>query len=48
MVRILADNDLKAGLISKGFVQATKFTWKAMARHVLEIYSEIGAESKLT
>jgi glycosyltransferase involved in cell wall biosynthesis len=48
MVRILADKDLKAGLISKGFVQAKKFTWKAMARHVLEIYREIGAENKLT
>jgi len=48
MVRIITDKELKAGLISKGFVQATKFTWKAMARHVLEIYREIGAENKLT
>ncbi|MEI6059087.1 MAG: glycosyltransferase family 1 protein [Bacteroidota bacterium] len=48
MVRIIADKDLKASLISKGFVQATKFTWKAMARQVLEIYREIGAANKLT
>ncbi len=48
MVRVITDKDLKAGLISKGFIQATKFTWKAMARHVLEIYREIGAENKLT
>jgi len=42
MIRILEDKNLKSGLISKGFVQAAKFSWKAMARNVLEIYREIG------
>jgi glycosyltransferase involved in cell wall biosynthesis len=48
MIRIIADKDLKANMITKGFAQAMKFSWKAMARHVLEIYREIGAENKLT
>ncbi len=43
MIRLTADSDFKAALISKGFVQAAKFSWKAMARHVLGIYREIGA-----
>jgi glycosyltransferase involved in cell wall biosynthesis len=46
MIRIIGDKDLNAGLISKGFVQAAKFTWQAMARHVQDIYREIGAENK--
>jgi len=35
-------------MVSKGFVQAAKFSWKAMAQHVLEIYREIGAANKLS
>lgn len=46
MVRIMADKKLKAEMISKGFVQAAKFSWKAMAQHVLEIYREMNTEIK--
>ena len=38
MINIQMDNELKADLIKKGLVQAAKFSWKAMAEHVLEIY----------
>jgi len=48
MIRIIADKDLKTNLIHNGFIQAAKFSWKAMARNVLEIYREIGAEYKLS
>jgi glycosyltransferase involved in cell wall biosynthesis len=48
MIRVVADKDLKADMLSKGFVQAAKFSWKAMAQHVLEIYREIGAANKLS
>ena len=48
MIRVVADKDLKADMVSKGFVQAAKFSWKAMAQHVLEIYREIGAANKLS
>lgn len=44
MVKILADQELKAELIRKGLIQAAKFSWKAMAQHVLEIYREIGTK----
>ena len=46
MVRIVADKKLKAEMISTGFVQAAKFSWKAMAQHVLEIYREMNTEIK--
>lgn len=42
MIRIVADKELKTDLVTKGLVQAAKFSWKAMAEHVLEIYHEIG------
>ncbi len=41
MINIQMDNELKADLIKKGLVQAAKFSWKAMAEHVLEIYRGI-------
>ena len=46
MIRVLADKELKAGLINKGFEQSAKFSWKAMAANVLEIYREIGTGNK--
>jgi glycosyltransferase involved in cell wall biosynthesis len=42
LIKILNDKILNADLISKGYEQAVKFSWKAMAQSVLEIYSEIG------
>jgi glycosyltransferase involved in cell wall biosynthesis len=41
MIRLLNDADLRQDLIQKGFEQSAKFTWEAMARQVLDIYSEI-------
>lgn len=41
MIKILSDKNLKDDLISKGFVQSAKFSWKAMAQHVLKIYRNI-------
>lgn len=43
MIRILNDKEFNARLIRKGYDQAAKFSWKAMAQGVLGIYSEIGA-----
>jgi glycosyltransferase involved in cell wall biosynthesis len=42
MIRIVTDKELKTDLVTKGLEQAAKFSWKAMAAHVLEIYQEIG------
>jgi glycosyltransferase involved in cell wall biosynthesis len=41
LIRILNDKVLNADLVKKGFDQAAKFSWKAMAQSVLEIYREI-------
>ncbi|MEI8048021.1 MAG: glycosyltransferase family 1 protein [Bacteroidota bacterium] len=43
IIKILADKILRDDLIKKGFEQAVKFSWRAMAQSVLEIYREIGA-----
>jgi hypothetical protein len=45
MIRLTTDEKLRAALIQKGFEQAAKFSWKAMAEHVQHIYSELGATS---
>jgi len=41
MVQILADKEFKSSLVQKGYVQAAKFSWKAMAGHVLKIYGDL-------
>ncbi len=46
IIRILADKDLREELISKGFIQAAKFSWKAMAEQFVEIYREMESEIK--
>lgn len=43
IIRILNDKTLNASLVAKGYDQAAKFSWKAMAQSVREIYREIGA-----
>jgi glycosyltransferase involved in cell wall biosynthesis len=43
IIKILNDKVLRDDLVEKGFVQAAKFSWKAMAQSVLEIYREIGS-----
>ena len=42
MINIQSSNELRADLITKGLVQAAKFSWKAMAEHLLEIYRGMG------
>ena len=44
MVQVTGNPELRAQLISKGLVQAAKFSWRAMAENVLEIYKEVGRE----
>jgi glycosyltransferase involved in cell wall biosynthesis len=43
MMQLTSDEKLRSALIQKGFKQAAKFSWKAMAEHVQHIYSELGA-----
>jgi len=40
--KLVDDEDLRNKLIAEGLVQAEKFSWKAMAQSVLDIYREIG------
>ncbi len=41
MVQILSGVDLRKDLVAKGFLQAAKFSWHAMAQNVLKIYKEM-------
>jgi glycosyltransferase involved in cell wall biosynthesis len=40
-VKVLEDEALRAGLISKGFAQAKNFSWEESARKTLLIFKEI-------
>lgn len=42
MIRLTSDKDVRDDLIRKGYLQAAKFSWKAMAENVLKLYQEIG------
>jgi len=44
MIRITTLKVLREALVVKGFAQAAKFSWKAMAENVLKLYQEIGAK----
>ncbi len=44
IIRITTDLSLRSNLIKKGFEQSARFSWKAMAQNVLELYQEIGNE----
>ncbi len=41
MIKVLTNSELRIELIEKGKLQAAKFSWKAMAQEVLNIYNEI-------
>jgi glycosyltransferase involved in cell wall biosynthesis len=41
MITLYCDNDQRIELIRAGFIQAAKFSWRAMAQDVLNIYKEI-------
>jgi len=42
IIKLVDDEDLREKIILKGLEQAAKFSWKAMAKSVLDIYNEIG------
>jgi glycosyltransferase involved in cell wall biosynthesis len=44
LVKLVKDEDLRVRLIAEGLIQAARFSWKAMAQSVLEIYREIGTK----
>ncbi len=44
IIDLVNDEKLREKLISDGLVRAAKFSWKAMAENVLEIYNEIEKE----
>jgi glycosyltransferase involved in cell wall biosynthesis len=46
IVKLLGDESLRNKLIAEGFEQAAKFSWKAMAEHVLTLYKEVYAKNK--
>jgi len=46
MVRLTSDETLRKELITRGIPQAAKFSWRAMAENVLEIYREINQRKK--
>jgi glycosyltransferase involved in cell wall biosynthesis len=41
IVDLVSDKKLREKLMAEGLVRAAKFSWKAMAENVLEIYNEI-------
>ncbi len=44
MDRVLADQDLRAGLTARGLAQARRFSWERAARETLAIYEKAGAQ----
>ncbi|MEI6048261.1 MAG: glycosyltransferase family 1 protein [Bacteroidota bacterium] len=44
MIKLVNDQQLRTGLIRKGFERTSLFSWKIMTQTVLEIYREIGAD----
>ena len=42
---VLVNQDLRAGLIEKGFLQVRNFSWEGTARRVLETYVEVARSS---
>jgi glycosyltransferase involved in cell wall biosynthesis len=44
MIRLTTDQQLRADLVRKGIARAAKFSWKAMAMNVLDIYREVGSQ----
>ena len=47
MTRLIDDAELKSQMISKGFIQAARFSWRMMAENMLSVYRELGAETGL-
>lgn len=45
LIRYISDNVLRSKMIEKGIEQAAKFSWKTMARHVLDVYRQVEANT---
>ncbi len=41
MIRVLSDKKIRDSMIELGYIQAAKFSWKAMAENVLAIYGQM-------
>ncbi len=44
LITLVDNNELRDNLVAKGLERARKFSWKAMAESVLEIYNEINMQ----
>jgi glycosyltransferase involved in cell wall biosynthesis len=44
MIELTTDTGYRNRLIAQGFAQSARFSWRSMAREVLDIYNEIGSE----
>lgn len=42
IVKVLADNGLRKGMIERGFHQAEKFSWERAAKETLRVYEKVG------
>lgn len=45
MIKLIGDEKLKKQLVETGYEQSAKFSWKAMAEHVLKLYKEVYASN---
>jgi len=45
MAALTTDTGYRNRLVALGFVQSARFSWRSMARSVLDIYKEIGAST---
>ena len=43
LIQITSNPTLRSQLVEKGLLQSAKFSWKAMAKDVHEIYEQIGS-----
>ncbi len=41
IIKIKNDTSLRTAMVEKGFIQAAKFSWKAMAQQVYGIYKAL-------
>ena len=47
IIRIVSDKETRDSMIEKGYFQAAKFSWKAMAENVLEVYEHLEKEKNI-
>jgi glycosyltransferase involved in cell wall biosynthesis len=47
MIELTTDTGYRNRLVAQGFLQSAKFSWRSMARHVLDIYKEIGTSTSI-